>query len=128
MIYLAKSKRKNSLQEISEVTSLPLFYLSKVFQKLVKAKLIKSTKGPSGGFELVRNPNEITLSHIVQAIDGLELIANCGLGLKQCNHASPCCIHHEYGQFQRAVVQLFSNKTLRDIMIEYQDGKFEVLY
>lgn len=55
---------------LAELNDLPTAYLTKQLQALVRAGLVTSTRGPSGGFRLARSPQEITLLDVVDAIEG----------------------------------------------------------
>ena len=55
---------------ISEEYKIPLLYLFKVLQKLTKANILHSKRGPGGGFTLTRPATEITLLEIIEAVDG----------------------------------------------------------
>lgn len=57
-------------REIAEALDTPADYLLKLLQTLVKARILSSARGPSGGFRLSRKPDSITLLEIVEAVDG----------------------------------------------------------
>jgi Rrf2 family protein len=57
-------------REIAEALGVPIDYLVKILQQLVRARILASTRGPQGGFRLQRAPGEIPLIAIVEAIDG----------------------------------------------------------
>jgi len=59
-------------------------HLSKVLQRLGKVGLVNSTRGPKGGFALAREPEEITLLNIYEAIDGPLATNSCLLGTRIC--------------------------------------------
>lgn len=55
---------------ISEEYGIPLEYLLKILQQLVRAGVLRSKRGPRGGFSLARRAEDITLLQIVEAVDG----------------------------------------------------------
>lgn len=57
-------------QDISEKYDIPLEYLLKILQHLVRANVLRSKRGPRGGFSLARPANKITLLQVIEAVDG----------------------------------------------------------
>lgn len=64
--------------------------LTKILQRLSKAALLKSKRGPTGGVALARDPDTITLYDVVVAIDGSGVFGECMLGLSSCGTAVRC--------------------------------------
>lgn len=122
MIYIATEDRKMGITEISDKQGLPSHYLSKILQNLVKAKLLDSAKGPNGGFWLAKPANLIRLSHIIDAIDGMDTLEKCGLGLKACDSKNPCAIHDQIKPLRENIIQVMFNNTLEDITESYKAG------
>lgn len=58
-----------TLGEIAKRQDISLAYLEQLFVKLRRAKLVKSVRGPSGGYKLARPPSEIRVSEILGAVD-----------------------------------------------------------
>ncbi len=118
MMCIAKyssSDENIELTKIAEEHDIPKHFLSKILQQLVKAKLLHSSKGPSGGYRLTRHPDEITLIEIVEILDGLEIFHKCGIGFKECDDEDPCPFHHDYKEVRDSVKELFETKTLGDL-------------
>ncbi len=85
MILVAKSKSKMiNVIRIAEATSSSRHHVAKVFQRLVKEGFIESHRGPTGGFTLKRNPNDITFLEIYEAIEGKIEIHECPLDKQIC--------------------------------------------
>src|SRR5947208_10394884 len=59
-----------SAAQLAQYYDLPVPYLSKQLQALVRAGVLAATTGPRGGFRLARPTSEITLLQIVEAVDG----------------------------------------------------------
>ena len=57
-------------QSISKAYKIPLEYLLKILQQLVRANILRSKRGPRGGFSLARSPKKITLLEVIEAVDG----------------------------------------------------------
>jgi Rrf2 family protein len=70
--YLMKHQDQGVIlsQAISKEYDIPLEYLLKILQQLVRANVLRSKRGPRGGFSLARNPKKITMLQVVEAVDG----------------------------------------------------------
>ena len=73
--------------EIAEKQHVSENHLSKVLQRLAKANLVHSIRGPKGGFNLSRDAESITLLEVFEAIEGPIGQSNCLLGFSSCNGA-----------------------------------------
>ena len=103
------------LTKIAAEYDIPKHFLSKILQQLVKGKLLKSTKGPSGGYRLIRHPDKIALIDIVEVIDGTDVFYDCGIGFKKCDDSDPCPFHDDYKVVREKVKNLFETKTLGEL-------------
>ena len=116
-------KRFTNINEISERLDIPMPFLGKTLQLLVQSRILTSQKGPKGGFKLAKNPEEIALFHIVDAIDGTDFLTSCVLGFPECSSKSPCPIHSEWGMLRDGVYQMLANRTIADISKEITGSK-----
>jgi Rrf2 family iron-sulfur cluster assembly transcriptional regulator len=123
VIYIASQpseKGKTGIKQISEDLNLPTPFLAKILQRLAKQKILKSLKGPHGGFSLLKDPRKITLLDIVKTIDGEEIFTNCLVHNSTCSyvdkHKIPCPVHDDYKAVRSDLIDLFSNKTIYDLV------------
>ena len=58
--------------QIAEMYDLPGAYAAKVMSQLARAKILRSERGPRGGFKMQRSPDQITLFQVINAVNGLE--------------------------------------------------------
>lgn len=108
VIYLAarfESGQRSGMKEIAEVIEASEHTVGKMMQVLVKEDVIKSLKGPNGGFYITAKQKNQPVMNIVEAIDGKDVFKQCGLGLSKCSSSHPCPIHDEY----KVVRDLFEN-------------------
>jgi Rrf2 family protein len=103
------------LDDLIEGTDLPRDFLAKIFQKLVRAGLLRSARGRGGGFSLAREQHEITLMHIIEAIEGPQLMDKCVVGLARCNDAMPCSQHDLYKPIRQRLKDYLRTTTLADL-------------
>lgn len=103
-------------RQLSEILKIPEQYLGKVMTQLVKKKYISSSKGPTGGFELIINPEKITLYRVMASLDSLTpLEEDCVMGLGKCSSETPCAFHDRWTKFKEQVVSEAQLLTLRDL-------------
>lgn len=93
VVMLAQNYEKLcTVQRISELTQVPGPYLSKILQILVRAGLVRSQRGLHGGFVLVKQPEKLTVWDVVNAVEPLQRIPECPLGLSW--HKNDLCPLH----------------------------------
>ena len=121
-VYLATSDGvAKTTEEISQVTKVPIGYLAKILQGLVRARLVVSQRGLYGGFVLTRAPAELTIYDIVQAVDPIERITTCPLELK--GHDGRLCRFHAVIDLALGQTEtLFRATNLSDIIGEGEGG------
>ncbi len=93
MFEIAKNYKKGPLaiREIALRQSVSVAYLEQLLNRLRKARLIKSRKGPGGGYVLIRKPEEISVGMILNALEGPIAIAQClDPSAKGCNRIEGC--------------------------------------
>ncbi len=120
VVYLAVKPRgeMTSIKELTERFDIPYHFLGKILQDLTKKKLLTSSKGPRGGFGLALPPSEITLFHIVDAIDGADFMKKCVLGFPECGGENPCAVHEVWGGVRDEIYQMLVNKTVEQVARE----------
>lgn len=107
------SDRRVSLKEIAEEIDSPVAFTAKILQLLSKKNIIDSVKGASGGFQISRvRIDTITLSEIVNAIDGDKIYVGCGLGLRECNARKPCPVHDKFVDIRNDLRQMLETTSL----------------
>ena len=119
MADLAKNHVKEpiSLSAISLRQGISLSFLEQLFLRLRKKDLVKSTRGPLGGYILSRAPEEIKLSSIIQAVDEKIKTVKCKKSSKKgCNGKSIKCITHNlWDDLETHINKFFENNTLNDV-------------
>ena len=113
-----QSDKPVSLNDISLRQNISLSYLEQLFAKLKNGKLVKSVRGPSGGYVLDKNPKEIKLSNIIFAVDEKVKTLNCKKESKKgCNNKSSKCITHNlWDDLEKHINVFFESKSLNDFL------------
>jgi len=111
----AREEKKLGIKQIASDLGFPEHYLGKILQELARKHIIKSAKGPRGGFYIDEKAMDITLLSLIDASEGLEFFNTCGLGLYECNEDKPCPIHREYQIVKGNFYKILSEKTIRSI-------------
>ncbi len=112
-----------NLTDISKEIDSPPAFTAKVLQKLVKGSIIKSVKGPKGGFCISESTIETaTLADVVILIDGDEIFTGCGLGLKVCNALKPCPLHYKFKSIRDDLKQMLQKTKLKDLAEQLENG------
>ena len=107
-----------SLNDISLRQNISLSYLEQLFSKLKNEKLVKSVRGPSGGYVLEKNPKDIRLSNIIFAVDEQVRTLNCKKDSKKgCNGRTMKCITHNlWDDLEQHINNFFDNVSLNDLL------------
>lgn len=92
-------------------------YLSKVIQELVRKGVVKSQRGIGGGITLAKSPEELTILEVVNAVEPIERIKTCPLGLKS-HGVRLCPLHRRMDDALALVEAAFGKSTLAEILAE----------
>ena len=113
-----KDKKPINLTEISLRQGISISFLEQIFLKLKKNDLVKSSRGPAGGYTLTRSPEEIKLSSIIEAVDEKVKTVGCKKESKKgCTGKSIKCITHSlWDDLETHINNFFEKNTLKDII------------
>lgn len=118
MIYLGEREGEGPIRvdQVAEALDVPRNYLSKILHTLVKEGVLRSLRGPRGGFALARPSEEVTLYDVVGPFDDIEARRTCLLGRRECSDAHPCAIHAHWRQVATEVAAFFRETPLADVV------------
>lgn len=119
----ATARQKYGIRTIAKELDIPVYFLSKILQILTKRKLVSSVKGPNGGFYLNNAQLDRSLLDIVDAIDGLDIFEQCGLGLKKCSNHRPCPVHERFKAHREGIKKLMASKSIGEMRHELETPK-----
>jgi len=110
-------KAAHTVDRIAEATHVPVAYLAKVMQQLVRGRIVASRRGVGGGFMLVKQPEKLRILEVVQAVDPIQRITTCPLGIAA--HGKKLCpLHRRLDNALAEMERAFSASTLAQILAE----------
>ena len=113
MVLVARNENGINTVKIAEQTGFSKNHISKVAQRLVKDDLLKSVRGPSGGFTLKKQPTNITLLDIYQSIEGPLEITDCPLANEVC-HFDKCLMGNIVNKMAIEFKRFLKEQTLKN--------------
>lgn len=118
MVYLAQqAPNARTTEQIATATHVPQAYLAKVLQSLSHANLVRSQRGVGGGMGLRKDPGQINLLDVVNAVDPIQRIRECPLGL--ASHGMRLCPLHKRLDAALAMVEdAFRRTNLAELLAE----------
>ena len=96
-------------------TGLPSHFLAKLLQDLARIGLLKSTKGPHGGFRLNMPAKEISMLRVVEAIDGPGRFDRCLGGSEECNDKVACGMHDSWMVLRSRIMGYLGGTSIADL-------------
>ena len=122
MLDLALNEAKDSanskpvtLAGISERQAISLSYLEQLFSRLRRQGLVTSVRGPGGGYRVAKAHHEISVSHIISAVDELIDATQCG-GKEDCLDEGRCMTHDLWATLNDKILDYLSGVTLADMV------------
>lgn len=103
-----------SVNEISKLYGIPRELLAKTMQKLASANIVKSVKGPRGGYKTKNKAANTTLNDFFEILEGPTAIMDCYFE-SGCDHLTNCNIRTPINKINNSIRNLFDNLTLADI-------------
>ena len=99
-------------KHIAERTGAPTPFLLKILQQLTRERILRSNKGPTGGFSLRVPPVELTLRRVVAIVDGEDEEPRCIAGFAECNDSIPCPMHDSWKPLRSGILEYLDQTTI----------------
>ena len=118
MYQLAKNYGKGSmlLKDIAKLEDLSMKYMEQIIPLLKSAKLIKSNRGPRGGYILQKKPAEINMKTILQALEGDITPVNCVDNPTKCTRSNSCISRNVWSILESRLNETLENISLEDML------------
>lgn len=104
-------------KNIAEEAGIPGHFLAKILQQLARQGVLRSSKGPTGGFALSNPAGDISLKSIVETVDGLGDYYRCQSGLSECSDEAPCGMHDAWKQCRGQIMHYLESRSIGDVAL-----------
>lgn len=117
VLYVADQRTERAIQvgEMARALDVPQNYLSKTLHQLVRAGVLTSTRGKSGGFRLAVPPERLFLSRIVAPFGDVQDRQRCLLGRSTCSDRTACAAHTRWKEVAEKLTTFFRETTVADL-------------
>lgn len=125
-IALNETGRPVTLTTISERQDISLSYLEQLFSRLRKNGLVKSVRGPGGGYRMAIDPKSISVSDIIRAVDEQIDATQCG-GNENCQDDRRCMTHDLWAALNVKILEYLEGVSLAQLVASQKAGKKVVI-
>ena len=119
LIDIACADGRRSAHQVSDHTGIPLPTVAKLMKSLNKAGLVASQRGATGGYALGRQPREISVADVIEAVEGpIALTACADTSDETCSMQSSCLVQGKWNRVNRAVRAALTDVTLAEMIAD----------
>jgi Rrf2 family protein len=118
VIHLADEEAAGRICSVSEIATrerIPRQFLEKIVQELIHKGLVRSRRGPRGGYVLARPADKMTFRDVIEAVEGPIALNNCTGDHADCSLIGACGMERIWREGQRRVMDLFERTTIADV-------------
>lgn len=126
MVYLARNADACPIPgpRIAEAAGVPRKYLSAILADLVRAGLLEGSRGKTGGFQLTRCPQAVSLAEVVAPFEPINANRkSCPFGNRICSDVDPCSAHERWKEVNSAFTRFLEDTTLQDVAAKASSGR-----
>lgn len=109
------SERACSVGEIASRERVPRQFLEKIIQELIHKGIVRSHRGPRGGYVLARPADQVTFRDVIEAVEGPISLNACTGEHADCSLLGACGMERVWREGQRRVMELFQRTTIADV-------------
>lgn len=107
------------LADISRRQEISLSYLEQLFARLRRARLVKSVRGPGGGYQLACIPSSISVARVIDAVNESVDATRCQ-GLSDCQQGDVCLTHHLWCELSQEIHGFLDGITLATLVERHE--------
>lgn len=129
-VFIATGSEKGNkvgIQEIAKEIDSPVYFTGKILQQLVKARIVRSVKGPNGGFFLDPEAKPVPVLRVLEVLGCDNFFYSCALGLKSCSDKHPCPMHDAFKPYREGLKQLLAGTTIQELGRQIKAGNGHIL-
>ena len=123
---LKEDGKLTSIKELAGKLHIPYHFLAKILQDLTRKGLLTSLKGPTGGFGLAMPAKEMTLFHIIEAVDGVDFTQSCVMGFPECSGKNPCAVHEKWAGLREGIYSMLVSRSIAQMAGEMKKKEYAV--
>jgi len=112
---LRGDRGSSSAREIAEAYNIPIELMAKVLQRLVQRGLLASHQGTRGGYQLARQPVQISVADVIQAIDGPVTVTACSSDDSRCDQFAKCNVRDPLWKVRERILQALGDCTILEL-------------
>jgi Rrf2 family protein len=112
-ILAGRERGPRSAEVIADTLGVSRSHLVKVLQRLAKAGLVRSSRGPGGGYSLTRPPQQITAREVYEVVEGPIDVSVCAMEVPTCGWAT-CVLGDMFCRIGRQVREQLDGVTIAD--------------
>jgi Rrf2 family protein len=107
--------RPTQSSEIAARQKIPESYLEQLLTTLRRAGFIRSVRGPQGGHALIRDPQDLRVSEVIEALEGSIMPIDCLDESSQCTKAGGCAQRDMWAAVRDAILDVLENTTIAEL-------------
>ena len=112
---LRGDRGSSSAREIAEQYAIPIELMAKVLQRLVQRGLLASHQGTRGGYQLARQPGQISVADVIQAIDGPVTVTACSTDDSRCDQYEKCNVRDPLWKVRERILTALGDCTITEL-------------
>lgn len=103
-------------EKVCKKLKIPECYTRKGLQILSRMKILRSNKGPGGGYRFERNVGQLSLLDVILAVEGKDCFDRCIVGESKCGQRDSCVIHRVWAPVRAKLLKEFGSIKLNDLV------------
>ena len=111
-----------NLNDIAERQGISAKYLWQIVNLLKTAGFVRGTRGPKGGYVLIRDPANITLLDVIQALEGPVTLVECVDIPEYCSHTESCVAQSVWAEVSESIRNALSSISLAEILRRHAEA------
>lgn len=117
LLHLSEQEEKNVVQtkQIASKEGIPEKYLPTIMRTLARAGLVRTVRGNQGGVRLARQPGDINLREVIEAIEEPIVLNRCLRDGSECTREEYCPVHPVWDRIQQSMTEKLESTTFADL-------------
>lgn len=119
LVEFYENDKTATVAEIAVGEAIPESFLRKLLKPLIRADIVRSERGYSGGITLAKSPKDISVLDVIEAVDGKLSLNDCVLNPTECGLISRCAIYGLWAETTELITNHLSDYSIQDVRRKY---------